>query len=107
VKRSNLLNQPFKIVEEVFVRDVQHFVSKFLEPSISFLVPSRLIRFIVNPAVNFDNQADFRTKEIDNVPINWNLTAELQAEGFSISQYVPSHALGSRMFLSHLASPGG
>jgi hypothetical protein len=86
---------------------MQHFVSKFLEPSISFLVPSRLVRLIVNPAVYFDNQPDFRTIKVDNVPVNWNLTAELQAECFSISQQVPNHALGSRVFSSHLTRSVG
>jgi len=56
----------------------------------------------MDSTVDFNDYSDFRTIKVDNVAINWNLAAELQAESSSISQQFPRGTLCTRILMPHL-----
>jgi hypothetical protein len=80
---------------------MQNLVPKLLQPRISRLIPSRLPRLIMHPAIKLDNQATFMTIKVDNIAINWNLPAKLQLP--PILQQNPGSLLGACIVASHLA----
>ena len=40
----------------------------------------------MHSAIDLDNEADFRTIKIDNVVINWNLSAKFKTKGATITE---------------------
>src|SRR5712672_1299738 len=82
---------------------MQNRVSKLLQTLISLRIPFRLSRPVMHPTVYFNYDADFMTIKVDNVAINWNLSAKLQPQCPAIFQLNPGSLLCSSILTPHLA----
>jgi len=85
VKRTDYFGKPRRVAEDITIGNPDCFVSEFHQVPVSFCVPLYVIRFTMHPAIQLDNEADFRTVKIDNVAINRNLSSKLQAKHSPIS----------------------
>jgi hypothetical protein len=84
--------------------NMAHLVSEFHEAPVSFCVPLHMLRFAMHPTIHLKNKVDFRTEEVGNVAIYWNLSPKLQPKHFPIFQHLPHDFLRARMILPQLAS---
>jgi hypothetical protein len=91
------------VIENIFIRYTQDLVSKFFQAGSSCRIPFRLPGLIVDATIDFDDDSNFMTIKVDNVAINWDLPAKLQAQRSAIFQLNPDFLLRTSFFPPHLA----
>jgi hypothetical protein len=78
------------------VGHTKHLTSQLLQPCLPSRITLQSARLRVNLSVKLNHQTQFVAIKVDDVTAQRLLTAELQAECFTVSQQVPRNVFSER-----------
>ena len=84
----------FRVGLDLGVRYADDLEAQFLQEELSFAVVDLLFWVVVDCAVDFEDESEFRAKEVGDVRADWVLAAEFEAVERSVAQVLPDERLG-------------
>ena len=103
--RRDLLEHSIHVLHDFVIPESHKTVSLRLKPLGTCLVAIRLIRLGVHIAVEFDNESQLVTVEVDNETADGPLATEFPIE-LSVSQALPQQAHSRRQRMTQLTGSG-
>lgn len=102
---SNQFGKIFFELQNHPIRYTQDPIARCCEKGIFDSVNAGLAWIIVDLAIEFDHQPEFRAEEINNVVTDRNLPPKLQAEHAAVTEQYPGSFLSARIIAAHLSGP--
>ena len=99
-RRANACNRKFGCSNHQFVRQSQHAIVLFAQPSVSLAILRLLVHVIVAWSIDLNNQSAFEANEIDNEIADRNLPAKFGP----LAAPIPEVALKDRLRLNGLCT---
>src|SRR6267154_2730853 len=92
---QNFLEHAIGVLQDVVVPKSQHQISHRFQNLGSICIFRSASCML--PAIKLDDRTRIGTTEIDDIPVNWNLSFEFQASRSPIAKVEPKHTLGVRL----------